>query len=1420
MEPHSNSFDRLSDDLLGCIFEKLLWNPNAFGVVKGRERVRLESVCKRFQELVHRFGSLDWEFKGPRDEDAFLRYMFRQRTYATPLTRVNLEVRSSVNVIAILQSLTFSTQGSLQELHLFVGILSIVKWEYVFLLLTEAQQLQTLDLFLWGREQLSVPLRFRVPWGSKPLPKLRALTLYGFAIPGSDCDQFLQSFPSLETLELHSFEGQTYSFGVAELDKVFLWGNENASFDLRNSARASVPRSLEKVVALMESGSLATREKAVSALLSLSNNALSRKAIAAFPGSLQSLVELMDYGGVPAALATLQKLADEPQNTRIIAQLPGCLQKLLSCLEHYRPDRHEPAAAMLVKFALVAEVGKIMAGDSKVLDRLVKLLDCGMGRAPVLAGWVLLQLASDGDVKASAGEQRCLLRLVALLEDAGVSIRLDALLRVLCNDREIRKSVTSTPTFFNQLVGLLASTSAELQTAAAEALHNMARDDADRKVIVATPQCLESLLKLVGEGEDNASERAARALWRLAGEATVCSAVAADPGALQTLVSRLSGESKPVQHSVVGLLTTLARDPTARQAVARAPGCLLALVSLMKDKRADIRKNVCGMLWQMGLHSATQNEVLNVPEVVSRLGELIGEGVSPGVVEAAAGALQSLAGRTVIRKAIASLPGCLQRLVNLLGVAGRTARLAAYVFVQLVVDADMRKVVIELPEALEKLVGLLSVGGAKGAHEPAARALHSLARTPECRVAIAAAPGCLGKLVGFLSSREKHVQREAEKLLQSLLLEPEVRLAASKVPGMRERLVSLVGRGWGSAPEGAAGVLWQLAAHDAQVRTKAAADAKVVEDVASHPEDASAGLQKVKGEGGDDGAVIRKLTDGEGGDRSAAMQRLAGGEGGSGAGAREEKGFLEALTTFLQAGSKDVRKSIAKALWETGNHAAAVRKAALQVPNLLPALVDLLSEGNAVPVKEAAAGALQSIAQDAEARSAVAGTPGCLQQLGELLESSEGRVSELAACAVSQLAADEKWRKTVVELPGAVEKLVDLLNAEVPAGPHKHAANALRSLVWDGECRLVLAAMPQCLAKLVSLLGAEKEHVQSEAAQVLFGLTIVPEPRAVVWKLSGILERLVSLLGSSSTAVQAWAARVLQNLALDDESRREIARAPGCLDKLFALLESKCLRAAKQSVMALWNLMGDDEEEDDETRALVFGKPGLLGKVLAGEDPEYPTWLLIDLAEDAGIRAEIAVLPGALQKLVELLTQPFLREVALEALKKFAADAELGKAIAAMPDCVPRLQTLAGLPETEIHKEEDPGLRKGAAKVLKLLGVEAVAPSGGAAAGTKGAESVEGASPSAERAGCGEGEGSGAREGNGEKSGSEERAGSAEKAESGAGTAEKAGSAEEVGSAERAGARRRSRSNFIEWLGGRTGAAKVVSPRPFIPHLR
>ncbi|GAQ92184.1 hypothetical protein KFL_009400060 [Klebsormidium nitens] len=320
------------------IFEKLLWNPNTFGEPKALQRLRLEAVCKRFQELVHNAGCLEWDFNQSEDESAFLRYMLQQRKCASLLTKVALVVEHPVNLAAILQSIILQAQDSLGEIHLFMGgagAASIIDFEYMLLMFQACKELATLEVLYWTRE-LQVSQRLLCnDWLPKPFARLRTLTLQGFAVSPLRFDAFIERFPSLTSLELNCLMGATYTLRSSSLRKMFWWGNEAAGIDTENPSRISIPRSLEKVVALLDSRSILIREKAVRVLLALASNAGSRVAVAQAPGCLQRLGVLLqapsgDLQKIVPGL--LWELAADDTAGRFIVHTPDIVPRLAELL--------------------------------------------------------------------------------------------------------------------------------------------------------------------------------------------------------------------------------------------------------------------------------------------------------------------------------------------------------------------------------------------------------------------------------------------------------------------------------------------------------------------------------------------------------------------------------------------------------------------------------------------------------------------------------------------------------------------------------------------------------------------------------------------------------------------------------------------------------------------------------------------------------------------------------------------------------------------------------------------------------------------------------------------------------------------------------------------------------------------------------
>lgn len=803
MESRSHCFDTLGDEMLAYIFEKVLWNPLAFGAPhKGRERVWLGSVCKRFQRLVHASGSLDWQFSKPEDGNAFLCYMLRQQNNSRLLTRVapDIEASSTMQLVAVLQSVIYPAQNSLEEIHLFVGHLVLedaVSWEYIFRLLAAVARLRILDITLWGKEPRRRSLvALSRSWFPRPFRSLQSLTLYGFAIPSEDFGSFLARFPVLKTLELHAYVGETYALEGSLLEKAFWWGNGKAGIDVVDPANVGLPRSLEKVVALLGSESLVVSQKAAATLVNLSDNAAARRAIAAIPGTLHSLVELLD-SGVHTPAAALEKLAQELANKSRIASVPGCLQKLLFLLEQYDPLEHEIAARTLVSLAKDAQIREKLVGDTEMVIRLANILCRGYGRARALSGWVLWCLASACAETASATSevQLCLQRLVALLDEVDLSQHFEKLLCALSNDEEIRRSVTSTPGFLASLLSLVTNERVELQVAAVKSLGVLAMDVESRRLIVLVPTWLRTLIGCVESGGRDVAEKAVSVLYMLAtSDAEVRRAVATDIGALQVLVSSLTSEGSPLQQPIVRLLAALARDATTRQPVAKAPGCLQGLTAVLKDGSASVQKNALEALWSVGSDDGLCKELRSVPDLVPALVDMLDDRRPLSVILAAAGALQSIAGFPETGKQIVSMPGCLQRLVVLLKcAAAHVCNLAAQVFSRLAADAGLRKEVAEEPGAVEQLVTLLGRVGPGGAHEPAARALHSLAWDLECRPPIRAAPGCLEKLFRLFKGPGEHVQSAAGEALWCTAIRCGGKDGFWERPGVLQELVGLLG---------------------------------------------------------------------------------------------------------------------------------------------------------------------------------------------------------------------------------------------------------------------------------------------------------------------------------------------------------------------------------------------------------------------------------------------------------------------------------------------------------------------------------------------------------------------------------------------------------------------------------------------------
>lgn len=178
---------------------------------QARDRVRLEAVCKRFQEVVRITGCLEWDLdNGPQTERGFVHYALSNGCKDS-LKKIALKAQRPLLLMGVLQSVIPQVVDTLQEVYLSLDfseeVAKSTDWQHVFVLLQECKHLVVLHIFLWesGWHNPAVNLnRLSLP---KPFANLHYLSLFGFVVPSPEIVSLLKSFPSLKALELHHLEG-------------------------------------------------------------------------------------------------------------------------------------------------------------------------------------------------------------------------------------------------------------------------------------------------------------------------------------------------------------------------------------------------------------------------------------------------------------------------------------------------------------------------------------------------------------------------------------------------------------------------------------------------------------------------------------------------------------------------------------------------------------------------------------------------------------------------------------------------------------------------------------------------------------------------------------------------------------------------------------------------------------------------------------------------------------------------------------------------------------------------------------------------------------------------------------------------------------------------------------------------------------
>jgi hypothetical protein len=396
---------------------------------------------------------------------------------------------------------------------------------------------------------------------------------------------------------------------------------------------------------------------------------------------------------------------------------------------------------------------------------------------------------------------------------------------------------------------------------------------------------------------------------------------------------------------------------------------------------------------------ADRAAIATVPGCLQALVQLL-QSRQPEVCAAAAAALWSLAYTSAASNAIAVIPGCMQQLLILLtgsdpAVKHNSLQLIANLACAL---PQIRASIARMPGCVGGLVALLSVSACEpvSVQQAAVSVLHNLATAAEVRAAVVSEPGSVQALVRLLSRPDASLLSVAVRTVRSLTRDHAAAIAA--VPGCFDALSSLLSSSDAAVQRAASSILCNLVSAAPEVGAAAAAVAEtLVGLLCSTDADVSAAAA----------TALESLANSDPANKAAIIALPA----------------TEASVVGLLSGSMRIfKKRAALSLLECLVEGPAEPKTGIAGLKLLSSLSGLLRFDDKV-VQQAAASVLGTLAEDCPAAAAaIAATPGCLSGLVCLLQSDSLKLQALALQVVLQLARNGA-AAAVVAAPRCLDNL-------------------------------------------------------------------------------------------------------------------------------------------------------------------------------------------------------------------------------------------------------------------------------------------------------------------------------------------------------------------------------------------------------------
>lgn len=540
------------------------------------------------------------------------------------------------------------------------------------------------------------------------------------------------------------------------------------------------------------------------------------------------------------------------------------------------------------------------------------------------------------------------------------------------------------PGSLGMLLSTLVTGDGEMQSSMLPKLDYLVNTDvANQKVMATVPGVVQQLVIFFDfSGEAEYYHWVLNILAKLSYHIEAQKVLGGVPENIERLLFILNFEEKWECDDVVAIFLNLSAQVEYRKAMTSIPGWVQSLVRLVIKKREEWADT-------------------KVPQqILETLSNLAGECET---AKSAANDLTSLQ-RVLEQVRVAEIPGLWEGIVDLLDLKKRAVQTVAVDLLEFLVKRSDVRAVAVIPGCIEKLVrllgDLLGFDASTRLQGRAARILQDLTTAEETAKAVALVPECLGRLVQLLNCGRARNREVAAWVLFNIARNPEGCKAVAGVPGVVQLLAGLL---HSTAQEAAAAVLGRLSSQGKCRRAMVAAP-MCLRLLSSLLDCGGAGVRKhaafvFYGLAGD--ATLRELL-------------------------RALPGLLVRLAWLLISGGQD-EQTLCAAAGAVGRLArdTVVASRLARLPECVYGLVELLGPSVSMDVQVAAVQALRNLSIHPEAREAVAGVPGALRQLEFLSKVGSASTVRIAAAAVLRnLGTFEVNRLAIIVYSGAAGAIV------------------------------------------------------------------------------------------------------------------------------------------------------------------------------------------------------------------------------------------------------------------------------------------------------------------------------------------------------------------------------------------------------------